>query len=103
MNPNPRTYITTRRNFTAQPMSTAAAVARAVPSSTSTGVRGLRTRVAVTRRFWVYVCANASLNVVIKDSRSEERRVGKEWVSTCRSRWSPYHKKKKKYKKKNNK
>src|SRR3546814_12738765 len=26
--------------------------------------------------------------------RSEERRVGKECVSTCRSRWSPYHKKK---------
>src|SRR3546814_7044286 len=24
-------------------------------------------------------------------SRSEERRVGKEWVSTCRSRWYPYH------------
>src|SRR3546814_11589068 len=23
--------------------------------------------------------------------RSEERRVGKEWVSTCRSRWSPYN------------
>src|SRR3546814_19873101 len=29
--------------------------------------------------------------------RSEERRVGKECVSTCRSRWSPYH-----YKKNNN-
>src|SRR3546814_14260977 len=28
--------------------------------------------------------------------RSEERRVGKECVSTCRSRWSPYHQKKKK-------
>src|SRR3546814_19341551 len=28
--------------------------------------------------------------------RSEERRVGKECVSTCRSRWSPYHYKKKK-------
>src|SRR3546814_11051522 len=28
-------------------------------------------------------------------SRSEERRVGKECVSTCRSRWSPSHKKKK--------
>src|SRR3546814_17453261 len=28
--------------------------------------------------------------------RSEERRVGKECVSTCRSRWSPYHLKKKK-------
>src|SRR3546814_12278527 len=29
------------------------------------------------------------LNEVL--SRSEERRVGKECVSTCRSRWSPYH------------
>src|SRR3546814_18876829 len=29
-------------------------------------------------------------------ARSEERRVGKEWVSTCRSRWSTYHSKKKK-------
>src|SRR3546814_13200967 len=28
--------------------------------------------------------------------RSEERRVGKECVSTCRSRRAPYHKKKKK-------
>src|SRR3546814_19685355 len=26
--------------------------------------------------------------------RSEERRVGKECVRTCRSRWSPYHSKK---------
>ena len=26
-----------------------------------------------------------------EDIRSEERRVGKECVSTCRSRWSPYH------------
>src|SRR3546814_10083470 len=26
-----------------------------------------------------------------EDVRSEERRVGKECVSTCRSRWSPYH------------
>src|SRR3546814_15865561 len=31
-------------------------------------------------------------------TRSEERRVGKECVSTCRSRWSPYHEKKKKKK-----
>src|SRR3546814_12664619 len=28
-------------------------------------------------------------DVIVK--RSEERRVGKECVSTCRSRWSPYH------------
>src|SRR3546814_12053514 len=27
----------------------------------------------------------------VLDRRSEERRVGKECVSTCRSRWSPYH------------
>src|SRR3546814_10584580 len=26
-----------------------------------------------------------------RDERSEERRVGKECVSTCRSRWSPCH------------
>src|SRR3546814_9741252 len=26
-----------------------------------------------------------------RESRSEERRVGKECVSTCSSRWSPYH------------
>src|SRR3546814_13659837 len=30
------------------------------------------------------------------DESSEESRVGKECVSTCRSRWAPYHKKKKK-------
>src|SRR3546814_16985852 len=29
------------------------------------------------------------------EARSEERRVGKEGVRTCRSRWSPYHSKKK--------
>src|SRR3546814_12030280 len=28
---------------------------------------------------------------VMRAGRSEERRVGKECVSTCRSRWSPYH------------
>src|SRR3546814_17744438 len=30
----------------------------------------------------------------LEELRSEERRVGKECVSTCRSRWSPYHSKK---------
>src|SRR3546814_803427 len=28
----------------------------------------------------------------LKSTRSEERREGHEWVSTCRTRWSPYHK-----------
>src|SRR3546814_17047294 len=31
----------------------------------------------------------------IEERRSEERSVGKECVSTCQSRWSPYHSKKK--------
>src|SRR3546814_4227525 len=29
--------------------------------------------------------------IFYRSHRSEERRVGKECVSTCRSRWSPYH------------
>src|SRR3546814_2679626 len=31
------------------------------------------------------------LHRLARNARSEERRVGKECVSTCRSRWSPYH------------
>src|SRR3546814_18509096 len=30
-------------------------------------------------------------SLLAAEDRSEERRVGKECVSTCRSRWSPYH------------
>src|SRR3546814_5984514 len=37
-------------------------------------------------------CSNPCFGQVARHrSRSEERRVGKECVSTCRSRWSPYH------------
>src|SRR3546814_11749347 len=38
-------------------------------------------------------CAHrrASGGIARPQLRSEERRVGKECVSTCRSRWSPYH------------
>src|SRR3546814_16952424 len=32
-----------------------------------------------------------ALRSALHEVRSEERRVGKEWVRTCRSRWSPYH------------
>src|SRR3546814_19525014 len=35
--------------------------------------------------------ANPLLIVDEIDKRSEERRVGKECVSTCKSRWSPYN------------
>src|SRR3546814_5073597 len=37
------------------------------------------------------VYANDANSQVQVRGRSEERRVGKECVSTCRSRWSPYH------------
>src|SRR3546814_19651376 len=33
----------------------------------------------------------SALTVDVVANRSEERRVGNECVSTCRSRWSPYH------------
>src|SRR3546814_13093517 len=36
-------------------------------------------------RYW-----NPKMDEYIFGSRSEERRVGKECVRTCRSRWSPY-------------
>src|SRR3546814_9146260 len=40
----------------------------------------------------LFALFNNDLFVVFsRDARSEERRVGKECVSTCRSRWSPYH------------
>src|SRR3546814_15581746 len=34
---------------------------------------------------------HGSLSRCLAPNRSEERRGGKELVSTCRSRWSPYH------------
>src|SRR3546814_18024762 len=44
-----------------------------------------------------YIAASGGiLSVIVAIAmRSEERRVGKECVSPCRSRWSPYHSKKK--------
>src|SRR3546814_16313135 len=53
----------------------------------------LRDRIAlVLRSFFEERLANG---IVLLRPRSEERRVGKECVSTCRSRWSPSHQKKK--------
>src|SRR3546814_12224417 len=39
---------------------------------------------------YLFISHDISLIGYVSDS-SEERRVGKEWVSTCRSRWSPVH------------
>src|SRR3546814_2627846 len=38
-----------------------------------------------------YTSTQHILGQCLINVRSEERRVGKECVSTCRSRWSPYH------------
>src|SRR3546814_7337143 len=46
------------------------------------------------RRFRPPNCQMRAVPLVgaeLHGNRSEERRVGKECVSTCRSRWSPYH------------
>src|SRR3546814_15030506 len=42
----------------------------------------------------VLIGALGSAFEVSRFIRSEERRVGKYWVSPCRSRWFPYHQKK---------
>src|SRR3546814_4346577 len=47
-------------------------------------------RVGARSRSLVHL-ASCSSSVRLSLRRSEERRVGKECVSTCRSRWSPYH------------
>src|SRR3546814_15345603 len=42
-------------------------------------------------RLWHEVTDAELERLLAERARSEERRVGKECVSTCRSRWSPYH------------
>src|SRR3546814_18439171 len=44
-----------------------------------------------TGSYLFFFCGSEAEAKSILSYRSEERRVGKECVSTCRSRWSPYH------------
>src|SRR3546814_18320027 len=48
---------------------------------------GGRRRLHADAALWFHALGNRA----DERGRSEERRVGKECVSTCRSRWSPYH------------
>src|SRR3546814_20019433 len=41
--------------------------------------------------YQLLMCTRFGGPLVLERSRSEERRVGEECVSTCRSRWSPHH------------
>src|SRR3546814_17715741 len=52
--------------------------------------RDLRPRMEVDERVGQFL-QRLFIESVPVCQRSEERRVGKECVSTCRSRWSPYH------------
>src|SRR3546814_13605136 len=45
----------------------------------------------LTDQFAQFIVVVLRIVTVARCIRSEERRVGKECVSTCRSRWSPYH------------
>src|SRR3546814_7639041 len=57
----------------------------AARGAASLPAQGARDRRGVTMTW------TAGLAIYMVTWRSEERRVGKECVSTCRSRWSPYH------------
>src|SRR3546814_16804875 len=52
---------------------------------------GLHQRVGVARGHLDMIAEDVVVADLERGDRSEERRVGKECVSTCRSRWSPYH------------
>src|SRR3546814_3838171 len=62
-------------------------------------IEDLKRRLAHTRlpnepqgnEHWDYGTSLPYMEKLIEVWRSEERRVGKECVRTCRSRWSPYH------------
>src|SRR3546814_8900280 len=51
----------------------------------------VKSREPTNDQFHSVALVEGSTSINSKTGRSEERRVGKECVSTCRSRWSPYH------------
>src|SRR3546814_5518516 len=60
--------------------------------SLAIGRRGQNVRLASQLTGWdIDILTEQEESERRQKERSEERRVGKECVSTCRSRWSPYH------------
>src|SRR3546814_14167308 len=53
--------------------------------------RPLLVHVVIDARHGAQHLTTPAVEADIGADSSEERRVGKECVSTCRSRWSPYH------------
>src|SRR3546814_591420 len=64
-------------------------IARFLPATASQGVDIAQLHELVRRRKSMHTGVTMGKRMIA--IRSEERRVGKECVSTCRSRWSPYH------------
>src|SRR3546814_18191139 len=61
-------------------------------SRTGVGGKGSH-RLHIGERVTLFLPAHPPMTATVRwvENRSEERRVGKECVSTCRSRWSPDH------------
>src|SRR3546814_7576443 len=67
-------------------------ICRGAVVATFTEGRASIDQITITPRKTYWSQADSTLIVEAQGKgRSEERRVGKECVSTCRSRWSPYH------------
>src|SRR3546814_11029474 len=63
-----------------------------LPFALTAGFRGGPAKAAVLGSGMMgMISGSATANTVATGTRPEERRVGQECVSTCRSRWSPYH------------
>src|SRR3546814_18008381 len=76
----------TRKASTLQPGDPNEMTTRLGPLSSERALEGLLEQIAAAREGGAKVVLGGE-----RYDRSEERRVGKECVSTCRSRWSPYH------------
>src|SRR3546814_16222081 len=75
-----------------------ALLAQAEVAAADIGVIGFHGHTVAHRpdRHWTWQIGDGAAlarmtGITVVSDRSEERRVGKEGVSTCRSRWSPYH------------
>ena len=85
------TPATTTGDATAAGSKAAGGGRRGLPLLLRSGAGGFRRCLAVIDFLLRVAAFGATLAAAIATGRSEERRVGKECLSVCRSRWSPYH------------
>src|SRR3546814_15093623 len=71
--------------------SSAVAIERPAKARVCLNPRILTSSLSTTHCHHVCQCCYLLIVEAFDHARSEERRVGQECVSTCRSRWSPYH------------